>query len=183
MDSSFYAADVTARGFCDQGFPCEGFSPSSATVKVNRKNDAFLADPRYCTVGAALLTDTVHLSGKCSPERLTSMFSSDFLSLHFLLDRDVEISLHALVGLCRKSAQKGHVDGQAGVNDVMVTRGNQQEARMVELRGITHQLLVTRIYRFVPSWATILPAPILCPAKNKKRVCLAWTAGTLPRTS
>ena len=34
MDDSFYAADVTARGLCSDGFVCDGFSPSSATVKV-----------------------------------------------------------------------------------------------------------------------------------------------------
>lgn len=34
MDEKFYSADVTARGFCGGGFLCEGFSPSSATVKV-----------------------------------------------------------------------------------------------------------------------------------------------------
>ncbi|CAN0469993.1 unnamed protein product, partial [Hapterophycus canaliculatus] len=34
VDAKFYAADVTSRGFCDDGFLCEGFSPSSATVKV-----------------------------------------------------------------------------------------------------------------------------------------------------
>lgn len=35
LDSSFYIADVTERGWCkDDGFPCEAFSPSSATVKV-----------------------------------------------------------------------------------------------------------------------------------------------------
>lgn len=33
-DSSFYAADVNARGFCGDGFSCEGFSASAATVKV-----------------------------------------------------------------------------------------------------------------------------------------------------
>lgn len=37
MDDSFYAADVTSRGFCDKGFPCEGFSPSSATVKARQR--------------------------------------------------------------------------------------------------------------------------------------------------
>ena len=34
MDDSFYAADVTARELCSADFVCEGFSPSSATVKV-----------------------------------------------------------------------------------------------------------------------------------------------------
>lgn len=42
VDSSFYADDVTARGFCGgssgyeslASFTCAGFSPSSATVKV-----------------------------------------------------------------------------------------------------------------------------------------------------
>lgn len=33
-DKSFYYADVKARGFCDEGFLCEGFSASAATVKV-----------------------------------------------------------------------------------------------------------------------------------------------------
>lgn len=33
-DSSFYAADVEARDFCGEGFICEGFSASAATVKV-----------------------------------------------------------------------------------------------------------------------------------------------------
>ena len=37
MDDSFYAADVTARGLCSDSFVCEGFSPSSATVKVRRE--------------------------------------------------------------------------------------------------------------------------------------------------
>lgn len=35
VDEDFYAADITARGFCSDGFICEGFSPSSATVKVS----------------------------------------------------------------------------------------------------------------------------------------------------
>lgn len=36
MDESFYVADRTARGWCDDdAFPCEAFSPSSATVKVS----------------------------------------------------------------------------------------------------------------------------------------------------
>ena len=35
VDPSFYVADVTARGWCnDDGFRCEAFSPSSATVKA-----------------------------------------------------------------------------------------------------------------------------------------------------
>lgn len=34
MESAFYAADMTARGFCDQWSGCEAFSPSSATLKV-----------------------------------------------------------------------------------------------------------------------------------------------------
>lgn len=34
VDENFYAADATARGFCDDGFLCETLSPSSATVKV-----------------------------------------------------------------------------------------------------------------------------------------------------
>ena len=34
MDDNFYAADVTARGLCNNGFICKGFSPTSATVKV-----------------------------------------------------------------------------------------------------------------------------------------------------
>lgn len=34
VDASFYAADVISRGFCGEGFLCEGFSPSSATVKA-----------------------------------------------------------------------------------------------------------------------------------------------------
>ncbi|CAN0552174.1 unnamed protein product, partial [Laminaria digitata] len=42
VDSSFYATDVSARGFCDQGFSCEGFSPSSATVKALLINSANL---------------------------------------------------------------------------------------------------------------------------------------------
>ncbi|CAM9166855.1 unnamed protein product, partial [Hapterophycus canaliculatus] len=36
IDESFYAADVAARGFCNDDFKCEGFSPSSATVKVSK---------------------------------------------------------------------------------------------------------------------------------------------------
>ena len=38
LDESFYLADVTARGWCNDGrFQCEAFSPSSATVKVSGK--------------------------------------------------------------------------------------------------------------------------------------------------
>ena len=36
-DESFYAADVAARGLCGDAFLCEGFSPSSATVKVSAR--------------------------------------------------------------------------------------------------------------------------------------------------
>ena len=35
MDSDFYAADMTARGFCDEWAGCEAFTPSSATMKVS----------------------------------------------------------------------------------------------------------------------------------------------------
>ncbi|CAM9227955.1 unnamed protein product, partial [Laminaria digitata] len=42
-DASFYVADVTARGWCDDDvFPCEEFSPSSATVKAMLINSANL---------------------------------------------------------------------------------------------------------------------------------------------
>eukprot|EP00752_Nemacystus_decipiens_P002497 g2346.t1 len=41
-DEDFYTADVTARGFCGGGFLCEGFSPSSATVKALLINSANL---------------------------------------------------------------------------------------------------------------------------------------------
>lgn len=36
-DSSFYAKDVSSRGFCDGGFICDDFSPSAATVKVSKQ--------------------------------------------------------------------------------------------------------------------------------------------------
>ncbi|CAM9536300.1 unnamed protein product, partial [Laminaria digitata] len=43
LDDSFYVADVTARGWCDNDtFPCEAFSPSSATVKALLINSANL---------------------------------------------------------------------------------------------------------------------------------------------
>ncbi|CAM9668187.1 unnamed protein product, partial [Laminaria digitata] len=42
VDASFYATDVSARGFCDQSVLCEGFSPSSATVKALLINSANL---------------------------------------------------------------------------------------------------------------------------------------------
>ncbi|CAN0343522.1 unnamed protein product, partial [Scytosiphon promiscuus] len=42
VDDSFYAADVTARGFCSDGFLCEGFLPSAATVKALLINSANL---------------------------------------------------------------------------------------------------------------------------------------------
>ncbi|CAN0100531.1 unnamed protein product, partial [Ascophyllum nodosum] len=51
VDDSFYAADVTARGLCSADFVCEGFSPSSATVKALLINSANLmgesSDPDY----------------------------------------------------------------------------------------------------------------------------------------
>lgn len=34
MESEFYAADLAARGFCDDWAGCEALTPSSATVKV-----------------------------------------------------------------------------------------------------------------------------------------------------
>lgn len=34
MQDNFYAADMTARGFCDDWFGCETFRPSAATLKV-----------------------------------------------------------------------------------------------------------------------------------------------------
>lgn len=34
-DGDFYAAELTARDFCDEWSGCEAFSPSSATVKVS----------------------------------------------------------------------------------------------------------------------------------------------------
>lgn len=34
MNETFYATDMTARGFCDEWAGCEAFSPSSATLKV-----------------------------------------------------------------------------------------------------------------------------------------------------
>eukprot|EP00904_Undaria_pinnatifida_P011011 jgi/Undpi1/703/HiC_scaffold_10.g04167.m1 len=43
LDESFYLADVTARGWCNDGGPqCEAFSPSSATVKAMLINSANL---------------------------------------------------------------------------------------------------------------------------------------------
>ncbi|CAM9868950.1 unnamed protein product, partial [Ascophyllum nodosum] len=42
VDENFYAADVTARELCSNGFVCEGFSPSSATVKALLINSANL---------------------------------------------------------------------------------------------------------------------------------------------
>eukprot|EP00903_Cladosiphon_okamuranus_P015158 g14016.t1 len=42
LDEDFYTADVTARGFCGDGFLCESFSPSSATVKALLINSANL---------------------------------------------------------------------------------------------------------------------------------------------
>ncbi|CAN0198353.1 unnamed protein product [Ectocarpus sp. 6 AP-2014] len=42
VDETFYTADVTARGFCSDGFICEGFSPSAATVKALLINSANL---------------------------------------------------------------------------------------------------------------------------------------------
>ncbi|CAN0534811.1 unnamed protein product, partial [Laminaria digitata] len=43
LDESFYLADVTARGWCnDGGSQCEAFSPSSATVKALLINSANL---------------------------------------------------------------------------------------------------------------------------------------------
>eukprot|EP00752_Nemacystus_decipiens_P004360 g3984.t1 len=42
LDTSFYAADVSARGLCGGGFQCGGFSPSSATVKALFINSANL---------------------------------------------------------------------------------------------------------------------------------------------
>ncbi|CAM9548318.1 unnamed protein product, partial [Hapterophycus canaliculatus] len=33
MNETFYAADMTARGFCNEWFGCEAFSPSAATIK------------------------------------------------------------------------------------------------------------------------------------------------------
>ncbi|CAM9533797.1 unnamed protein product [Scytosiphon promiscuus] len=41
-DSSFYSDDVESRGFCGLGFVCDGFSPSSATVKAMLINSANL---------------------------------------------------------------------------------------------------------------------------------------------
>ncbi|CAN0465285.1 unnamed protein product, partial [Ectocarpus sp. 8 AP-2014] len=42
VNETFYTADVTARGFCSDGFICEGFSPSAATVKALLINSANL---------------------------------------------------------------------------------------------------------------------------------------------
>ncbi|CBN78745.1 peptidase S8 and S53 [Ectocarpus siliculosus] len=39
-DSSFYSADVESRGFCDQGFTCDSFSPMATTVKAMLINSA-----------------------------------------------------------------------------------------------------------------------------------------------
>ncbi|CAM9519334.1 unnamed protein product [Ectocarpus fasciculatus] len=39
-DSSFYVADVDSRGFCDDGFMCDGFSPMATTVKAMLINSA-----------------------------------------------------------------------------------------------------------------------------------------------
>lgn len=36
MNETFYATDMTARGFCDEWAGCEAFSPSSATLKVRK---------------------------------------------------------------------------------------------------------------------------------------------------
>ncbi|CBN77322.1 peptidase S8 and S53 [Ectocarpus siliculosus] len=42
VNETFYTADVTSRGFCSDGFICEGFSPSAATVKALLINSANL---------------------------------------------------------------------------------------------------------------------------------------------
>ncbi|CAM9691381.1 unnamed protein product [Scytosiphon promiscuus] len=42
MNETFYAADMTARGFCDDWFGCEAFSPSAATIKALLINSANL---------------------------------------------------------------------------------------------------------------------------------------------
>ncbi|CAM9670039.1 unnamed protein product [Ectocarpus fasciculatus] len=42
MNESFYATDMTARGFCDEWAGCEAFSPSSATLKALLINSANL---------------------------------------------------------------------------------------------------------------------------------------------
>lgn len=49
MDGEFYAADVAARGLCDDWFGCEVFSPSAATLKVTPQDKrAWTAFRRPC---------------------------------------------------------------------------------------------------------------------------------------
>ena len=45
MESEFYAADLAARGFCDDWAGCEAFTPSSATMKVSLPSVALSHGP------------------------------------------------------------------------------------------------------------------------------------------
>lgn len=58
LDESFYAADVSVRGLCDDDesiFACEAFSPSAATVKVGRQIDSIRADSYMTGICLVLL--------------------------------------------------------------------------------------------------------------------------------
>lgn len=87
-DSNFYAADVEARGFCDQGFMCEGFSASAATVKVGarcvicvfqwpNKSHGFLALGKRC-----ITYETVHTKGRYHRQAVLSLVVLCSLGYH-----------------------------------------------------------------------------------------------------
>lgn len=133
LDSSFYIADVTARGWCkDDGFPCEAFSPSSATVKVRPYS------PKRCQrtkpwvglgfVIPSFVTRNVEYTPKRAPTpafafRYTrSVFENNWVDLGFFQD------MH-LPSRCQRNRRGfGHSKGRA---DLFLYTAAQWRARSV----------------------------------------------------
>ena len=81
VDSNFYARDVKARGFCDDGFVCNEFSPSAATVKVSGMRSGSIAETvQYRGSLTLLLAWTVHPRSTCSTDLFFQLSCFVFLS-------------------------------------------------------------------------------------------------------
>ncbi|CAM9611967.1 unnamed protein product, partial [Hapterophycus canaliculatus] len=103
-DSSFYSDDVESRGFCGQGFVCDGFSASSATVKAMLINSANLMDEGgeptpYRGFGRIHLEAGMPLGGNGNMalfvQDSASILSGQYKTIFFNVDPDAGLELRA----------------------------------------------------------------------------------------
>ncbi|CAN0458389.1 unnamed protein product [Ascophyllum nodosum] len=103
MDDNFYATDVITRGLCDDGFVCESFSPSSATVK-------------------ALLINSANLMGGSSEPNFSRGFGRIHMEAGMPLGGDGDLvvfvadAANTTISARTTQEYRFHVDGNAGLD-------------------------------------------------------------------